>query len=298
MFRGLAEMSTVVVQDLEQFPCVELANNYCPGGFHPVHLNDTFKNGQYRVVHKLGYGSFGTVWLVHDTILKRYASLKILAADVSGSHSEVTVIQHLQQHAIESGKEYVVEIFDVFEHTGPNGLHHCIVMEILGPPISVDIENVYPDEIFPIEVAKRMSTQVAHGLGYIHTAGIVHGDLHLSNILLHSPTISSWTSDSDFEKYLGPPRRRTLLLRGTEELATPSPHLPSYLVFSYRPNLLLQLCLSDPTRIHVKICDFGEAFISTMEPTPGRVAYQLFTPLLRLSLAIQRIPFPIILRDS
>ncbi|GJJ11463.1 hypothetical protein Clacol_005696 [Clathrus columnatus] len=261
-------MSTI--QDLTQFPCVELVNYYCPGGFHPVHLNDTFKNGQYRVIHKLGYGTYGTVWLVHDTILKRYASLKILAASVSSSHSEVAVIQHLQQHATGSGKEYVVEIFDTFEHTGPNGLHHCIVMEVLGPPISSDIGEIYSDERFPFEAAKRMSTQVAHGLGYIHTAGIVHGDLHMSNILLHSPTISSWTSDSDFEKYLHPPRQRTLMLRGTKKPAAPSPHLPSYLVPVNYPDLLLQLCLSDPTQIHVKICDFGEAFIPSRQLTPLR----------------------------
>ncbi|GJJ15449.1 hypothetical protein Clacol_009727 [Clathrus columnatus] len=192
-------MSTAVVQDLKQYPCVELVNYYCPGGFHPVHLDDTFKNGRYRVIHKLGYGSYGTVWLVHDTISKRYASLKILAADASRSRSEVAVIQHLQQHATGSGKEYVVEVFDVFEHIGPNGLHHCIVMEVLGPPISSDIEEIYPDEIFPIEIAKRMSTQVAHGLAYIQKAGIVHGD---------------------------------------------------------------------PTQIHVKICDFGEASIPTMQLAP------------------------------
>ncbi|GJJ15407.1 hypothetical protein Clacol_009683 [Clathrus columnatus] len=261
-------MPTAAVQDLKQYPCVELVNYYRPGGFHPVHLNDTFKNGRYRVIHKLGYGSYGTVWLVHDTISKRYASLKILAADASSSRSEVAVIQHLQQHATGSGKEYVVEVFDVFEHIGPNGLHHCIVMEVLGPPISSDIEDIYPDEIFPIEIAKRMSTQVAHGLAYIHKAGIVHGDLHMANILLHSPKISSWTSDSDFEKYLGRPMRRKLLLRGTNEIAAPSPHLPSYLVSRNGPDLLLEFCLSDPTQIRVKICDFGEASIPTMQLAP------------------------------
>ncbi|GJJ06229.1 hypothetical protein Clacol_000419 [Clathrus columnatus] len=266
-------MSTIVAQDLEQFPCVELVNYYCPGGFHPVHLNDTFKNGRYRVVNKLGYGTYGTVWLVYDTILKQYSSLKILAAEVSDSHSEIAVIPHLQQHATGSGKEYVVEVFDVFQHTGPNGLHHCVVMEVLGPPISSDIEEIYPNEVFPIEVAKRISAQIAHGLAYIHTAGIVHGDLHMSNVLFHSPIISSWTSDNDFEKYLGSPTQGPLTLRGSDELAAPSPHIPSYLVFVNHPYFLLKLCLSDPTQIHVKICDFGEAFIPTMQLTslPSRV---------------------------
>lgn len=39
---------------------------YCPGGYHPVSVGDTFKGGRYRVAHKLGWGNFSTVWLVRD----------------------------------------------------------------------------------------------------------------------------------------------------------------------------------------------------------------------------------------
>jgi hypothetical protein len=46
-------------------PC-EWSEDYRPGGFHPIDLGDTFKDGQYRVIRKLGDGSFSTVWLVVD----------------------------------------------------------------------------------------------------------------------------------------------------------------------------------------------------------------------------------------
>ncbi len=39
---------------------------YCPGGYHPTHLNDLLKDGQYQILHKLGFGSFATVWLARD----------------------------------------------------------------------------------------------------------------------------------------------------------------------------------------------------------------------------------------
>lgn len=40
-------------------------SRYVPGGYHPVYLNETFKN-RYQVVQKLGYGLYSTVWLAKD----------------------------------------------------------------------------------------------------------------------------------------------------------------------------------------------------------------------------------------
>lgn len=51
---------------------VEDMRLYKPGGYHPVHFGDTFStcpdshHPRYRVLHKLGHGSFSTVWLAQD----------------------------------------------------------------------------------------------------------------------------------------------------------------------------------------------------------------------------------------
>jgi len=44
---------------------VEDLRRYSIGGFHPIRLGDVVSSqkGQYRVLHKLGRGSFSTVWL-------------------------------------------------------------------------------------------------------------------------------------------------------------------------------------------------------------------------------------------
>jgi non-specific serine/threonine protein kinase len=46
-------------------PC-EWIESYYPGGYHPVHLGDVFKDGRYKVIRKLGYGGTSTVWLAND----------------------------------------------------------------------------------------------------------------------------------------------------------------------------------------------------------------------------------------
>jgi hypothetical protein len=39
---------------------------YRTGRYFPVKLGDVFKNGRYRVIHKLGWGGFATIWLARD----------------------------------------------------------------------------------------------------------------------------------------------------------------------------------------------------------------------------------------
>jgi hypothetical protein len=67
--------------DLEE--CEDL-ENYEPDGFHPVHLGDVF-GGRYRVVHKLGFGGFSTVWLARDALKNCWVALKIVAARESAT---------------------------------------------------------------------------------------------------------------------------------------------------------------------------------------------------------------------
>ena len=48
-------------------------SKYCTGGFHPVCLGDTFKDGRYKIHHKLGWGGYSTVWLAKDS---KYVNMK------------------------------------------------------------------------------------------------------------------------------------------------------------------------------------------------------------------------------
>jgi serine/threonine-protein kinase SRPK3 len=175
-------MSPDCPQLFTQYPGVEPIASYRKGGFHPIHIDDVLQN-RYRIVNKLGYGAYGTIWLVEDLNSGRCAALKVLAAEVSkGSEakSEVTVLRHLKERQINAdggsdGHKFLMEFFDDFKVEGPNGTHQCIVTEVLGPSIGSDVDEIYDEEWYPIEMAKKLVAQVTCGVAYLHSCGVVHG---------------------------------------------------------------------------------------------------------------------------
>ncbi|KAF8972136.1 hypothetical protein BDZ97DRAFT_1913376 [Flammula alnicola] len=112
---------------------VEDMNRCAPGGFHPVHLGNTFWSDKatYRVLNKLGHGSFSTVWLArtinagYESSSGRYVALKICVADADPSH-ELAVHARLPcTH--QNYQNYVIQLLDSFSLQGPNGTHVVLV---------------------------------------------------------------------------------------------------------------------------------------------------------------------------
>ena len=66
---------------LDQFSDdIEFIGNYCVGGYHPVHIHDRLHD-RYEVIHKLGHGSYSTIWLARDHMIEQNVAIKILIAD-------------------------------------------------------------------------------------------------------------------------------------------------------------------------------------------------------------------------
>lgn len=160
---------------LRQFMDVESVYGYRKGGFHPVHIDDVPHN-RHQVLHKLGHGSYGTVWLSEDLTSGRFVSVKILPANASKNVTELAILRHLQQNNdSDPGRKYVVELLDDFHIEGPNGTHQCIVTEVHGPNFSVDRECVYGQEAFPVGVAKSLVAKILRGVAFLHSKGVIHG---------------------------------------------------------------------------------------------------------------------------
>jgi hypothetical protein len=154
---------------------VEDLETYYVGGYHPTHLGDRYHDGRYEVVHKLGFGSYSTVWLARDHLHNSFAALKIGVASAFQESTESEVLRVLasgnQEHP---GRPYVISLLDEFVIAGPNGRHHCIVSEPMGCSAANSKDETMPWK-FPLVGARSIAAQVLLGLDYIRSCNIVHG---------------------------------------------------------------------------------------------------------------------------
>jgi serine/threonine-protein kinase SRPK3 len=103
----------------------ERLEQYRPGGFHPITIGDHLC-GRYRIVHKLGFGTFSTVWLARDERADRYVVIKIAVAKETCESQENTITRLLRDKA-HPWKDLILPTLDEFFLTGPNGKHQCTV---------------------------------------------------------------------------------------------------------------------------------------------------------------------------
>ncbi|CAI7590417.1 unnamed protein product [Penicillium manginii] len=82
------------------------------------------------------------------------------------------------------GKTNVIELFDKFIHTGPNGGHSCIVNRPLGRSIErILSEFIWADPVL-YSFCCRISIQALQALDLLHQEDIMHGDIHTGDFLL------------------------------------------------------------------------------------------------------------------
>ncbi|KAK0656685.1 kinase-like domain-containing protein [Cercophora newfieldiana] len=55
---------------------VEALQHYRPGGYHPVQIDDRLHT-RYRIIHKLGHGTYSTAWLALDEQTSTYVAIKV-----------------------------------------------------------------------------------------------------------------------------------------------------------------------------------------------------------------------------
>ena len=110
---------------------VERLEDYRPGGYHPIHIDDRLLK-RYRIVHIFGHGTFSTAWLAFDEQTSKYVAIKVGTADAE--EQEVDVLSQITTRVATCTSSRTAHkasmipmVIDRFSLHGPNGTHPCFV---------------------------------------------------------------------------------------------------------------------------------------------------------------------------
>jgi serine/threonine protein kinase len=133
---------------------------------------------RYVLLHQIGQGGMGAVWLARDELLGREVALKRIGHFPGGDTPGLVRAQREATLAARLNHPHVVAVFDFVSE----GEEQWLVMEhVVGADLAELVTNgggLRPGE------AARLLAQVTEALTVAHEAGIVHRDVKPSNILV------------------------------------------------------------------------------------------------------------------
>ncbi|KAI9097925.1 hypothetical protein K1719_025696 [Acacia pycnantha] len=137
---------------------------------------------RYKILSKMGEGTFGRVLECWDRQTREYVAIKVVRSIPKyrdAAMIEVDVLQRLAKN--ERGSSRCVHIRNWFDYRN----HICIVFEKLGPSLFDFLKrNKYCS--FPVDLVREFGRQLLESVAYLHDLRLIHTDLKPENILLVS----------------------------------------------------------------------------------------------------------------
>lgn len=227
-------------------------------------MGDRIHN-RYDVVDKLGHGGWSIIWLVHDSQEQRYLALKVGIAD--SLPREVPILRALGARPEAPGFENIPHLLDEFTVSGPNGSHPCYTTALA----LCDLRKCSFGQLFHLDVARAMAYELVLAVAYVHSQNFVHGDIHLSNILVQAQTSIDKLSIPEFRKQYGSPDSYTVSRRDGQPLTPNVPAMVTTPLYMGKDSEDFSL-----PEARIVLSDFGEAY---QPDTDVRLGKDCHTPV-------------------
>ena len=138
--------------------------------------------GKYYVVHEVGRGSTGTVYLSHDPFYGRDVAIKLYHATSNDDAESRNARRMFMGEAKMVGKLQHPTIVPIFDAGEEDGRRYVVTEHVHGARTL----SAYcrAGSLLPIDQVVSIMYKCAKALHYAHSRGVVHRDIKPSNILL------------------------------------------------------------------------------------------------------------------
>ncbi|OOC56864.1 MULTISPECIES: serine/threonine-protein kinase [Nocardiopsis] len=139
--------------------------------------------GRYRVIRRLGSGSFATVWLAQDDLLNYPVAIKVLAEN--WAHQMDIQYRFLEEARIlrQTDSTWLVAVHDV--DVLPDGRPYMVMTYADQGSVADLVQRGQ----LPLDEVLRLLTEIGQGITVLHNHGTIHRDIKPSNVLLQSSPV-------------------------------------------------------------------------------------------------------------
>jgi eukaryotic-like serine/threonine-protein kinase len=134
--------------------------------------------GQFRLLHRIGRGGMGQVYLAEQTSLNRKVALKLLHPELAGNERSLLRFEAEAKNVARATHANIVQIYDIGKD---NGINWLALEYVDGRNLRDFIEKKGTPEL---SLGLHIIAQVASALQRASELGIIHRDIKPENILL------------------------------------------------------------------------------------------------------------------
>lgn len=135
---------------------------------------------RYKIVRKLGQGSFGAVYLAYDNHMEIQKALKIIPEAVTNDKEAMLSLKKEASIMVKLNHPNIVRVYDFHYDSEIK----YIDMEYVDGISLADLKLEKKDKKFPEEEVKKYALQIAEGLNYAHNQRVIHKDIKPQNVML------------------------------------------------------------------------------------------------------------------
>ena len=137
-------------------------------------LIDKILLSKYKLIKKLGKGSFGNVYLCKDITSNEFSAAKLQnkSNNINMLENEYKIMKNIIIDKIPSVKQY-----------GSNNIYNILIMQLLGKSLEQIFEQILHKEKMSLRCICNISLQIIDILEQIHNKNYIHRDIKPSNFL-------------------------------------------------------------------------------------------------------------------
>jgi len=135
--------------------------------------------GRYRVVSEIGRGAMGIVYRGEDDALGRSVAIKTILASMDTTEQAGYLARFKQEAKVLGGLSHP-SIITVFDFGDERGVAY-LAMEFLQ---GKEVRDLILERKLDLSAAVDIAAQVADGLAFAHSRGVVHRDIKPGNVMV------------------------------------------------------------------------------------------------------------------